>query len=265
MPRLDFEDLAERVTSSSSLRLTDAARLEIPSEPRPFVAPKLVSGELDDGVDPLAAEVVVISAPAAVGKSTVAKFLAASRSAPLLNLAAVPVSTQSLLGLLAADVSDPSDAISAFHAGRLTVIVDALDEGRMLSGDANFEQFLETTWELLLQDRSITAYPKLVLFGRDIAAEILDLALQVSGEGISASWLKLDFFGHTDAIAVVEAHAAETAARDGSTWHSTAPARDVISAFFGAIEGALGLDDGAVWTDAQGRACARGGRRARDR
>lgn len=256
MARLDFHDLAERVSSNPSLELTGSARLEIPSEPRPFVPPKLVCGDLDDDADPLAAEVVVVSAPAAVGKSTVARFLAATRAAPLLDLAVVPVSTQSLLGLLAADVSDPRDAISAVHSGGLTVIVDALDEGRMLSGDANFEQFLETTWELLRQDRSVIDRPKLVLFGRDIAAEILDLALQISGEGISSSWLKLDFFGHDDAIAVVEAHASETAARDGSTWQSSAPAREVISAFFGAIEGALGLEDGAVWTDAQGRAFA---------
>jgi len=255
MTRLSLERLAEAISSPATLELSSGARLKVPSAPQPFIPPKLLTGKSTSG-DPLAAEVIIISSPAAVGKSTVATFLASAYRIPLLNLAQVHVSTNALVGLLVTDVINPPNAVEAVHKGQLTVVVDALDEGRLLSGDANFEAFLETTWELLLHDRSVTNRPKLVLFGRDIAAGIVDLSLEVYGNDISVSWLKLDFFDRDEATAVVEAHAVETARRDGRRWSSSAPARDVIYAFFDAIEAALKLQEGALWQDPQGRAFA---------
>jgi hypothetical protein len=137
------------------------------------------------------------------------------------------------------------------------VIVDALDEGRLRSGDPNFEEFLKTTWEMLLQDRSVTDRPKLVLLGRDfVVAELVDLSLQVYAPELEVAWLQLDFFDRKDATRVIEAHAAATARRHDRTWKSSAPTRDVIDGFFAAIAAALSLDSDTLWTDPQGRAFA---------
>jgi len=46
------------------------------------------------------------------------------------------------------------------------VIVDALDEGRLLSTEKRFESFLEGTGGLLNEDRTTTDRPKLIVPGQ---------------------------------------------------------------------------------------------------
>jgi hypothetical protein len=252
--RFDLDRLAAAAAGSEPVQLAQGARLELPSLPQPFIPPKLVSLYADSESEALAAEVVIVSSPAAVGKSTAASYLAATCNVPLLNLAKVYVSTNALVGLLTTDIVNPTHPVNALHAGELSIIVDALDEGRLLSGDANFEKFLETTWELLLKDRSVRSKPKLIFFGRDGAAELLHLSIQLYAEDLTVSSLNLDFFDRDDAVEVVEAHARATAEADGRTWIASGPSRDVIDAFFSAIESALKLDPGTLWSDSQGRA-----------
>lgn len=74
-----------------------ARQLILPDVPDPFVPPQLrqLGTSLNLGV-----EVLFIQAPAAVGKTTIARHLAASRGVPFLNLAKVPVSTGSLKALI---------------------------------------------------------------------------------------------------------------------------------------------------------------------
>lgn len=253
MDRIDLETLATAIRRSGDSELRPGGRLAVPAEPSPFVPPQLVA---ESEAEPFAAEVVIVSSAAAVGKSTAAKYLAATAQVPLLDLARTHVSTNSLVGLLATDVARPQDPTVALQKGQLSVLIDALDEGRLLSGDANFEEFLRTSWELLLRDRTETRIPKIVLFGRDLAAQLVQTTLDVYGEDITVSSLTLDFFDHDKAVEVVEAHAAATAQANGRPWTSSAPVRDTISTFFTAIESALTLDSGTVWADRQGRAFA---------
>ena len=78
-----------------------------------------------------------------------------SRS-PILDLAKVPVSAGSLHTLLAdLEAADKSDPIAAFHEGRIPVIVDALDEGRLLSNETGIEQFLGSTAELIAEQPNV--------------------------------------------------------------------------------------------------------------
>ena len=92
------------------------ARLTIAPKPEPFVAPTLNSSEIDPE-SLFSVEVIFVNASAAVGKSWMAAFLSSSRNIPLLNLANVRVSTNSLVGLLQADFSGSDDPIQAFHEG----------------------------------------------------------------------------------------------------------------------------------------------------
>ena len=46
------------------------------------------------------------------------------------------------------------------------MIVDALDEGRLLSSETGIEQFLISTAELLRSNRTVTSRPKLIFLGR---------------------------------------------------------------------------------------------------
>jgi hypothetical protein len=93
-------------------------RLALPPAPDPFVAPplRLVESNVET---PLAVEVVFVEASAAVGKSTMARYLSEAQSVPLLDLSITGVSTHSLVGLLTSEFGPSSHAPDAFHNGEL--------------------------------------------------------------------------------------------------------------------------------------------------
>ncbi len=166
----------------------------------------------------LAAEVLFLEAPAAVGKSTTARALSARTGAPLLDLAKVPVSTKTLVGLLGSELSGPGDPVAAFHMGDIPVIVDAPDEGRLLSGEEGFEGFLETTGELLLESRAETSRPKLVFLGRPGAIAFTKTGLQLAGQDLTMASVEVDFFRESAARKLIHAYAdADSAASSPTT------------------------------------------------
>jgi len=113
--------IAEPTTSPTGTRLRRSG------SPNPFVAPPLQVRRTDSRSGPLGVEVIFLEAPAAVGKSTVADRISASRDVPILNLAKVRVSTGALAGIINADYPDPTAAQAAFHRGELPLIIDALE------------------------------------------------------------------------------------------------------------------------------------------
>jgi hypothetical protein len=110
---LDLSQLAEALRPPARPPgLTAQARLGIPDPPDPFVPPPLTADRGATPEEPTAAEVIILSSPAAVGKSTAARHLAAMHRLPLLDLAATRVSTRTLAGL-----SPPTSRTPALHSG----------------------------------------------------------------------------------------------------------------------------------------------------
>ena len=130
--------------------------LHVAVSPEPYVAPTF---RVVEGCFP--AEVIFIKAPAAVGKSVTAQYLSAKRNAPLLNLAEVAVAAASFRGLLTDWAISAEDA---FHKGQLPIIVDALDEGRLWSGENSFTAFLEGTVKFLTRSNRAIANPTKLIF-----------------------------------------------------------------------------------------------------
>ena len=226
--------------------------LFIAEPPKPFVAPRLDIPGKDPSV--IQKEIIFIEASAAVGKSTLARQVSATLKAPILDLAKVPVSTGSLHTLLTdLEAADKSDPVAAFHEGKIPVIVDALDEGRLLSNETGIESFLVTTAELLLSDRSVTSRPKLVFLARFESIELARQWIELTAPGITRATAKVGFFDKEGAWQLIQAYAA-TAAKPGSQYqqHPEA-ARDLIATYFDALENALGLAAGELWQNEQGR------------
>jgi hypothetical protein len=249
MKEVDYVTLADTLAQPHH-RPSDKARLIVAEKPTPFVAPKL---HYDDVAEPrpFSAEVVFVEASAAVGKSTLARHLSASKLAPLLDLAEVPVSTGSLKSLVS-DLSGDGDPVKAFHAGQLPIIIDALDEGRLLSSETGFEYFLQTTGEFLLQDRSVTTHPKLVIFGRHDSIEDAATWISLSGEGITTNTIEVGFFPEKEARELIHAYARAGASPDDAYLRHPGPAGILVDAYFVAIQQALGLPNGQLWTNEQG-------------
>lgn len=89
--------------------------------------------------------VVVISAPGAVGKSTLAAELAFRCRVPLWDLAQTgPVGATTLMGQLTSSFGIPGvvDAWNALVAGNYCIVIDALDEARLKVNESAFEAFL---------------------------------------------------------------------------------------------------------------------------
>lgn len=198
--------------------LTRKPRLKLPAVPAPFVLPPIAPDGTRDLTEALlAVEVILISSPAAVGKSTAARYLSAMANAPLLDLSETKVSTHALAGFFGPELA--KDDADEFHAGRLPLIIDALDEGQVNSGEPNLEAFLTTSWQYLLTDRAVTNRPKLVLFGRDeVMNDLVDLSLNADGEDISVTRLDLDFFDREGAVRLVELQGVAEATRHNRTW-----------------------------------------------
>ncbi len=230
-------------------------RLFIAEPPRPFVAPRLDI----PGKDPsfIEKEIIFIEASAAVGKSTLARQLSATLKAPILDLAKVPVSSGSLHTLLTdLEAADKSDPVAAFHEGKIPVIIDALDEGRLLSNETGIECFLATSAELLLSNRSVTSRPKLLFLARFESIELARHWIEITAPGITRTTAKVEFFDKEGAWQLIQAYAA-TAAKPGSQYQQhPESARDFIATYFDAIEQTLGLAAGELWQNEQGRVFA---------
>lgn len=253
MNEVEFEKLESAIQQPGHAPIK-GARLVIASMPMPFVAPTLLHGA-PAGTDPFAAEIVFVQASAAVGKSTMAKYLSTTKGVPLLDLSVVPVSTGSLKSLVS-DLAGSTDPVKAFHLGELPIIVDALDEGRLLSSETGFESFLQTTAEFILQDRSVTDRAKLIIFGRHDSVADAVAWFELTGIGVTTSIVEVGFFAEEEARQLIDGYASASAAHDAAYRHHPGPARELVNAYFSAIEAALGLQEGQLWTDEQGRAFA---------
>jgi len=252
MKEVEFGTLIRAVEVGTTVH--EHSRLSISEAPDPFIAPKLYLH--DDSVGEFNAEVILIQASAAVGKSTVAKYLSATKNVPLLNLAEVPVSTGTLAALIS-DMSSTPDLLTSFHEGKSPIVIDALDEGRLLSGERGFDSFLETARELLLNNRSVTDRPKILVFGRNDSTDWAQFVLEFEGD-INVCMVEIGFFEEEEAYQLIDAYAKSSlGGQDRAPYlDHVEPAKKVIQAYFSAIEAALDLSQGELWLNERGRAFA---------
>ena len=183
--------------------------------------------------------VVVISAPGAVGKSTLGREVARRTGAPLWDLALTgPVGAGSVAGQLvsAYGTSNVAQIWSAFANGSHLVVIDALDEGRMKVNEASFLAFLQDIADLC---RQFSAAPgvRFMLLGRTIVAE--------------AAWIELDSAGVNTNLLVIEAFDRPRAERYIDLRIAGMPSTysERISAYRGPFEAARnGVFDELAWS-----------------
>lgn len=135
--------------------------------------------------------VVVLSSPAAVGKSTVARHIAYTTQAPLWDMAGVGVSTGSFTGVIvrAFGASAAVDVFQRLEQGTMLIVLDALDETDLLSGAEDFESFLTDLRHYCEQPRP---RPCLVLMARPDTSVLISVALEE--RSIPYAHYQIDFF-----------------------------------------------------------------------
>jgi hypothetical protein len=148
---------------------------------------------LRDGFDELATPVWLVAAPGAVGKSTFARELCAATGAVYVDLAvAEAVGGSYVVGGLV-----NNGLLDEWREGRVTLVIDALDEARLRVTQSAFEDFL----------RDVVSVAKsgslpLVLLGRVGIVDECWLQLNVN-DGLNCPIFDIQFFNKERAIEFV--------------------------------------------------------------
>ena len=223
--------------------------------PDPYIAPEfqILEGNL-------CAEVIIIKAQAAVGKTVTAEYLSGRRQARLLDTATTRVAAFTLRGAVQTD---------DFHRGECPIIVDALDEGALLVGEQSRDAFLFTSRDVLLENRTVKDKVKVVFLGRpesaDWAKEVI-LENPAQREPVSICVLEVSFFREDAAKNLVRLYAKKDIDRrlqrqiikpsDAETLHKQIDSPtmiDLVNAYFSLLAKALGLQPETLWTVTEGR------------
>jgi hypothetical protein len=198
-----LEDLLDHLPSHAQgpkLLAAAAQRIRYVSEPRPeFVEPELSikSGSLDS------AQAVVISAPAAVGKTMLAEHLAHRSGAGLWDLAGFLLGDNFAIGTLATAHGQGAlgEVLARLADGSFAVVADALDEARLRVSFDAYTAFLGDLAEQILKG-STAGRPPFVLLAR---AETGELAVDwLEESGVSVAALNIEFFDRERAQDFVE-------------------------------------------------------------
>ncbi|QBR73783.1 hypothetical protein [Microbacterium sediminis] len=161
---------------------TDA--FSIPADPGFFVDPILVAKE---GMNDLEAEVILVSARGAAGKSRTATELASRLEAPLWRLEKDAAVGKAALPLALSSYCGTVDAIGELGSRpRATVLIDSLDEARARVSAQSWDEFIEAISEA--GARGLT----LILFGRDRTLE--EVWLKLADDGRTIAWLEVSHF-----------------------------------------------------------------------
>jgi hypothetical protein len=226
---MTFDELVAMLPKAPRITLTSTEPSVIYENeiPKRFVPPPLsLSAALTEA--PKSPRVLIISAAGAVGKSMLARSLAAARCAPIWDLAkSGVVGVNSLQGALlnAMGLAGYATFSNAVAKGQALLVIDALDEGRVKTNEAGFEALISDISKFAVG----TSLPSVVLLGRTQVSEFAWIVLETLG--VSTALYSIDPFPREDAYRYIDL-AISTSFRDAATR---------IEGYRTAYEGARGI------------------------
>ena len=156
-------------------------------------APLTLSTEFGGDNDPTKSSILLVSAPGAVGKSTLARQIAYETDSIYIDLAdADPVGANTLTGGLAR-----SQLYNSWQAQSVAVLIDGLDEARLKVTQEAFQAFLSDVAELSA-NRAVPT----VLFGRTGAVQ--DAWLLLADGEADVAVLEIGYYGPEESVNVAE-------------------------------------------------------------
>lgn len=232
MHQISFVELVEALSGSGFVGSGSSA-FSIPQDAGFFVDPVLVAKE---GMEDIEAEIILVSARGAAGKSRTATELAVRLQTPLWRLekdaavgrAALPFTLDSYLGVV--------DALGSLGARtKATLLVDSLDEARSRVSAQSWEEFLDSISEAA--SRGVTV----VLFGRDRTLE--EVWLKLADDQRSIAWLEVSHFPKASQAKYIDGRvqSRNRSSAIGGTYYD-----DARNALLAALAGSV--DDGTAET-----------------
>lgn len=221
-----------------------------PTMPSPFVPPEL---RLLGDAGPIGSPVLLVSAPGAVGKSTLAAALATERNAWVWDLSKLQLGSNSFVGTLAQvfGAAQLAAVLTDLAHGRMLVVLDAFDEAEVLSGWQRIETFVREVWSIV-HDAPSTA---VVLLARSETAALLHmLLLDLTSTTQSApkhAALEVEYFNRDAAKQFLDLAIADA----GVDAHRThfAPFANALDTLFSAVAVGMAVPPDQIWGTEQGR------------
>lgn len=238
--RLPFNSFVTVVRHASGIdrlrRQSDAAdHIGVPSAGvKHFVAPDI---EIEEQSLDSQADVLLVSAPAAVGKSSIARELGLRTGSMVWDLSHFSLGSSFFSGtLVEAFGTNGLDAVrKSLSEGTLTLILDAADEALVRAGASNFEAAVDNLVSLI--SGSTSSGPSAVILGRP---ETIDETFAIlAARGIRAQVVRVAFFTESQARSFVRAKAQ----KDDHAGVAQAELDKFLTDFFSVVGEAVGSGD----------------------
>ncbi len=251
MPELTFDEVLSRLASCSTppTLVDPSVGIAIPTERSDtFVAPCVGCAAVPTG-----SQVLLVSAPAAVGKTTLAWELAAAARAPLWDLASTQVGSNTFVGGLvrAFGAGALPDVLNGLRTGSFLLVVDALDEAHLRSGYQNFEAFIADLAEAI---RGTSARVTVVMLAR-VETSVLTELLLIS-HGVSLASARIDYFDEESARHLIDSRLVNhwrSMAREPQHRRNPLVLRQAVDRLFDFVASCFGVDAESAWMNEQVR------------
>jgi len=219
----------------------------VPSSNPAFISP---DRDVVSGIVPEKTAVVLISSPAAAGKSTFAAELASRTGATLWDLSRIHVGSRTFAGtIMEAYDFEATGVVKRLRSGEFLFILDALDEAQVRAGSQNFEAFIG---DLAKELKSPKSKPTLVLLARNDTADWVQLLLEDAG--VSCGRGELVFFDLRRAELFISKWLDSRCDRDQKPpihRQQPRPFADARSGLFDLIYSLLGVQANGAWSDSR--------------
>ncbi|MGW4202754.1 hypothetical protein [Streptomyces sp. NPDC004726] len=203
--------------------------------------------------DPVTPSLILITAPAAVGKTTAARYLSYTLRAPIVDLSTLHVGSNALEGALWKSMS-PGKAgnfVEEMREGRATLIIDALDEAEIRSGQANFQAFLRDVAETA---SDMSNMPAMIMLSRAESARSLTELFKE--RNLQYSHFEILPFGRTQAETYLDSRMVEVYADSGkeAVHHRyLAPYEKARDSLFSLLASVISSGSSDIWEDSSVR------------
>lgn len=193
---INVESLLEMLADGQGQDLTNEAHVAVsmPQTDKAFLAPHL---KMVHGSAPF--PIVILSAPGAVGKTALAKYLSARKSCYLWDLSKLKLGDNSLVGTIAQcfGADRLSGILTALKEGKMCFVIDAFDEAEILSGWDKVEGLLD---EICRCASSSSLRASFVLLARSETASLLGFYIDEEGRYKQPYlMLEIDYFNYEQA------------------------------------------------------------------
>jgi len=195
---------------------------------------------------------VLLYAPGAVGKSTLASELAARAHAFLWDLSKFQVGSKTFSGTIY-DLYDfvATGVQKRLREGEFLFILDALDEALVRAGSQNFDAFISDLAERL---REPGAKPCVVLLARSDTAEWVDFLFESASVPLAS--YQIEYFDRTRAVSFIDKRLDERHREAGTQLphrQQRGPFSEALSMLFGLIYKLFEVSDAKAWEDSRVR------------